>query len=153
MIPTIFYYHHYILCCNPTEVDLSTVLWSKIKTPTTRDPCALPEIHVLHQRSMCSFQISVCSTRDHCAPPKIWVLFFSKSFIKFIKCYGLGCQRPMMELLSPMAVMLEGLGFNLCVAPFLNICVPNLPQGHRWRMSEVVGVGSEVPYTRQAKRG
>ena len=34
-----------------------------------------------------------------------------------------------MELLSLMAVMLEGLGFNLCVAPFLNICVPNLPQG------------------------
>ena len=25
--------------------------------------------------------------------------------------------------------MLEGLGFNLCIAPFLNICVPNLPQG------------------------
>ena len=22
-----------------------------------------------------------------------------------------------------------GLGSNLCVAPFLNICVPNLPQG------------------------
>ena len=34
-----------------------------------------------------------------------------------------------MELLSPMVVMLEGLGFNLCVVPFLNICVPNLPQG------------------------
>ena len=31
-----------------------------------------------------------------------------------------------MELLSPMAVMLEGLGFNLCVAPFLNVCVLNL---------------------------
>ena len=24
-------------------------------------------------------------------------------------------------------VMLEGLGFNLCVTPFLNVCVPNLP--------------------------
>ena len=34
-----------------------------------------------------------------------------------------------MELLSPMVVMSEGLGFNLCVAPFLNICFPNLPQG------------------------
>ena len=34
-----------------------------------------------------------------------------------------------MELLSPMVVMSEGLGFNLCVVPFLNICVPNLPQG------------------------
>ena len=34
-----------------------------------------------------------------------------------------------MELLSPMAVMSEGLGFNLCVVPFLNVCVPNLPQG------------------------
>ena len=33
------------------------------------------------------------------------------------------------RLLSPMVVMSEGLGFNLCVAPFLNICVPNLPQG------------------------
>ena len=32
----------------------------------------------------------------------------------------------MMELLSPMAVMSEGLGFNLGVAPFLNICVLNL---------------------------
>ena len=35
-----------------------------------------------------------------------------------------------MELLSPMAVMSEGLGFNLCVAPFLNICVLNLS----WRV-------------------
>ena len=33
-----------------------------------------------------------------------------------------------MELLSPMAVMLEGLGFNLCVEPFLNVCVLNLLQ-------------------------
>ena len=33
-----------------------------------------------------------------------------------------------MELLSPMAVMLGGLGFNLCVAPFLNVCVLNLLQ-------------------------
>ena len=31
--------------------------------------------------------------------------------------------------LSPIVVLLEGLGFNLCVAPFLNVCVPNLPQG------------------------
>ena len=30
-----------------------------------------------------------------------------------------------MELLSP-KVMSEGLGFSLCVAPFLNICVLNL---------------------------
>ena len=36
--------------------------------------------------------------------------------------------RPTMELLSLMAVMLEGLGFNLCVAPFLNVCVLNLSQ-------------------------
>ena len=28
-----------------------------------------------------------------------------------------------------MAVMPEGLGFNLCVMPFLNVCVLNLPQG------------------------
>ena len=34
----------------------------------------------------------------------------------------------MTELLSPMAVMSEGLGFNLCVAPFLNVCVLNLSQ-------------------------
>ena len=32
----------------------------------------------------------------------------------------------MTELLSPTAVMSEGLGFNLCVAPFLNVCVLNL---------------------------
>ena len=37
-----------------------------------------------------------------------------------------------------MAVMLEGLGFNLCVAPFLNVCVLNLS----WRVRvEVVGGG------------
>ena len=45
-----------------------------------------------------------------------------------------------MELLSLMAEMSEGLGFNLCVAPFLNVCVPNLPQGVKdgecWRWSE-----------------
>ena len=51
-----------------------------------------------------------------------------------------------MELLSLMAVMLEGLGFNLCVAPFLNICVPNLPQGRGQRFLEVVRVGLEVLY-------
>ena len=33
-----------------------------------------------------------------------------------------------MELLSPKAVMSEGLDFNLCVAPFLNVCVLNLTQ-------------------------
>ena len=33
-----------------------------------------------------------------------------------------------MELLSLMAVLSEGLGFNLCVAPFLNICALNLLQ-------------------------
>ena len=35
---------------------------------------------------------------------------------------------PMTKLLSLMAVMLEGLGFNLCVVPFLNIRVLNLSQ-------------------------
>ena len=35
-----------------------------------------------------------------------------------------------MELLSLMAVMLEGLGFSLCVVPFLNVCVLNLS----WRV-------------------
>ena len=45
-------------------------------------------------------------------------------------CYVLhdDYRRLAMELLSLTAVMLEGLGFNLCVAPFLNICVLNLPQ-------------------------
>ena len=44
-----------------------------------------------------------------------------------------------MELLSLMAVMSEGLGFNLCVVPFINVCVLNLPQrvrgGECWRWS------------------
>ena len=47
-----------------------------------------------------------------------------------------------MELLSPMAVMSEGLGFNLCVAPFLNICVLNLSQ--RARAEDVRGGRSWV---------
>ena len=46
-----------------------------------------------------------------------------------------------MELLSLMAVMSEGLGFNLCVAPFLNVCVLNLLQrvgdGGCWRWLEL----------------
>ena len=48
----------------------------------------------------------------------------------------------MMELLSPMVVMSEGLGFNLCVAPFLNICVLNLTQ--RVRAEDVRGGRSWV---------
>ena len=45
---------------------------------------------------------------------------------------------PTTELLSPMMVMSEGLGFNLCVAPFLNVCVLNLS----WRVgAEDVGGG------------
>ena len=53
----------------------------------------------------------------------------------------------MTELLSPMEVMSEGLGFNLCVAPFLNIFVPNLPQGVKdGEMLELVGAGLEVSY-------
>ena len=51
-----------------------------------------------------------------------------------------------------MAVMSEGLGFNLCVVPFLNICVSNLPQGQGWSMSEVVGVGQRC-CTRDRQRG
>ena len=44
----------------------------------------------------------------------------------------------MTELLSLMAVVSEGLGFNLCVAPFLNVCVLNLS----WRVrTEGVGGG------------
>ena len=49
-------------------------------------------------------------------------------------CYRLSYWRPLMELLSPMTVMLEGLGFNLCAVPFLNVCVPNLPQGRGQRL-------------------
>ena len=45
--------------------------------------------------------------------------------------------RPMTELLSPRVVMSEGLGFNFCVAPFLNVCALNLLQrvgdGVCWR--------------------
>ena len=41
-----------------------------------------------------------------------------------------------------MVVLLEGLGFNLCVAPFLNTCVPNLPQG--WGQRLVRGCQSLV---------
>ena len=47
-----------------------------------------------------------------------------------------------MELLSPMAVMSAGLGFNLCVAPFLNVCVLNLSQ--RVRVEVVRGGQSWV---------
>ena len=47
-----------------------------------------------------------------------------------------------MELLSPMAVMSEGLGFNLCVVPFLNVCVLNLFQ--RVRAEDVGGGRSWV---------
>ena len=44
----------------------------------------------------------------------------------------------MTELLSLMVVMSEGLGFNLCVVPFLNVCVLNLS----WRVGvEDVGGG------------
>ena len=47
----------------------------------------------------------------------------------------------MTEFLGLMAVMSEGFGFNLCVAPFLNICVLNLPQGIKdrecWRWLEL----------------
>ena len=51
--------------------------------------------------------------------------------------------KPMMELLSSMAVMSEGLGFNLCVAPFLNVCVLNLS----WRV-RVEDVGSGWSWVR-----
>ena len=44
----------------------------------------------------------------------------------------------MTELLSPMVVMSERLGFNLCVAPFLNVCVLNLSRRVR---AEVVRGG------------
>ena len=47
-----------------------------------------------------------------------------------------------MELLSPKAVMSEGLGFNLCVAPFLNVCVLNLTR--RVRAEDVRGGQSWV---------
>ena len=50
-------------------------------------------------------------------------------------------QRLTMELLSLMAVMSEGFGFNLCVVPFLDVCVLNLLQRVRdgvcWRWLEL----------------
>ena len=49
----------------------------------------------------------------------------------------------MTELLSPMVVMLEGLGYILCVAPFLNVCVLNL----FWRV-RVESVGSGWSWVR-----
>ena len=67
-----------------------------------------------------------------------------------------GYQRLMTELLSPIAVMSEGLGFNLCVAPFLNICVPNLPQSRmenvRGCLSWVGGVVLEMDEERLSQR-
>ena len=63
----------------------------------------------------------------------------------------------MTELLSPMAVMSEGLGFNLCVAPFLNVCVLNLSR--RVGAEDVGGGGSWVggvvleSYGRRLKSG
>ena len=41
-----------------------------------------------------------------------------------IYCYMVICQRLSMELLSLMMVISEGLGFNLCVAPFLKHLCP-----------------------------
>ena len=38
--------------------------------------------------------------------------------------------------------MSEGLGFNLCVVPFLNVCVPNLTRG--WKSEMVRGGQSWV---------
>ena len=48
----------------------------------------------------------------------------------------------MTELLSPMVVMSEGLGFNLCVVPFLNVRVLNLSR--RVRAEDVGGGQSWV---------
>ena len=40
---------------------------------------------------------------------------------------------------------LEGLGFNLCIVPFLNICVPNFKLESLWsELSELAGGWSEV---------
>ena len=50
----------------------------------------------------------------------------------------------MTELLNPMAVMSEGLGFNLCVAPFLTSVSLICLRGSEQKMLEVVGVGLEV---------
>ena len=56
-------------------------------------------------------------------------------------CYMVIIRGLTTELLSPTVVMSEGLGFNLCVAPFLNICVLNLLQRVRdgvcWRWLEL----------------
>ena len=75
--------------------------------------------------------IQVYLTSDMKLQSQNSVLVIVPGHVFFGLCYRLGYQRLMTELLSPMVVMLEGLGFNLCVAPFLNICVLNLPQGLR----------------------
>ena len=41
-----------------------------------------------------------------------------------------------MELLNPLAVLLEGLSFNLCVAPFLNVCVLDFTSGLRMEIGQ-----------------
>ena len=51
-------------------------------------------------------------------------------------------RRLMTELLSLLVVMSEGLGFNLCVAPFQNICVLDL--SWRIRVEDVRGGRSWV---------
>ena len=43
---------------------------------------------------------------------------------------------------------LEGLVFNLCVAPFPNICVPNLKLESEWL--ELVGVGQRLVESEQS---
>ena len=45
-----------------------------------------------------------------------------------------------------MVVLSEGLDFNLCVVPFLNICVLIYLRIEDGGWSEIIGVWSEVPY-------
>ena len=55
----------------------------------------------------------------------------------------------MLELLSP---IVEGLGFNLCVVPFLNICVLNLTKGRGQSIGQRWSEFGQRCHTRVGKR-
>ena len=121
------------------ELDIS-LFWSSVLTKVTGTSCQQCRNSKIH----CVVGVARAPTwkkawtEDGVTPCKISYILLK--YICQAYCYGVIYQRPTTELLSLMAVMSEGLGFNLCVAPFLNVCVPNLPQrvkdGVCWRWSE-----------------
>ena len=76
------------------------------------------------------YVVTVISKKDVESPGDSHTVTIQWAHMRVDPFYVMINQRLKIELLSPMVVMLEGLGFNLCVAPFLNICVLNLP----WRV-------------------